>query len=237
MKTNKSYKLVLHKKGFGGSGKQGAPPRLNLIIFIGTMRCDCNWAPPLSRRRAGCQLKGFPPGQFGGHHWDRTPDRWIQVRVCKVQNMRCVFLKRFTDSLVDVIYPSPLLLQVKSLKEDLQKGKKKYIYIYNNNNNKYSMFWCLLPVRDHAVWIQQIIDDVCVCAAKQISLEPGIFLKKWQRLMWICMFKGQGIKAKSWPQIYNANGLSALCRAFRCCPCLHCLAFFLSLWMTHSYDF
>lgn len=22
MKTNKSYKLVLHKKGFGGSGKQ-----------------------------------------------------------------------------------------------------------------------------------------------------------------------------------------------------------------------
>lgn len=111
--------------------------------------CDCNWTPPLSRWRAGGQLQGFPPGQFGGHHWDCTPDRRIQVRVCKVQDTRCVFLHGFTDAPLDMICPSPLLLQVKSLKEDLQKGEVFHIH----------HSCCLLPIRDsdssvlHLLWM------------------------------------------------------------------------------------
>lgn len=44
----------------------------------------------------------------------------------------------FTDAPLDVICPSPLLLQVKSLKEDLQKGE---VFHFHHS-------CCPLPIRD-----------------------------------------------------------------------------------------
>ena len=34
MKTNRSYKLVVHKKGFGGSGEQQSDTSNNRVILV-----------------------------------------------------------------------------------------------------------------------------------------------------------------------------------------------------------
>lgn len=49
MKTNKSYKLVLHKKGFGGSGKQEHLIYVSLIDYAVSVRLFLELTFPLNR--------------------------------------------------------------------------------------------------------------------------------------------------------------------------------------------
>lgn len=108
MKTNKSYKLVLHKKGFGGSGKQEHTFDIalihELIIFIHKLLKDLihlrlfKLTFPLCRWRVGCQPKSLPSSQFKGYNRDCTPHRWIQASLLNGGSLCWVFF--YTVSLM-----------------------------------------------------------------------------------------------------------------------------------------
>lgn len=132
MKTNKSYKLVLHKKGFGGSGKQ--EPSLNLTLIHLPFLRDLfqsgrvsNWLFFLcTDDELVVNPKVFPQVSVGdiievAHPTDeyrlggRKGSGWLMCfnvfSTTEPVRWLCLFWNL-----------SPLLLQVKSLKEDLQKG-------------------------------------------------------------------------------------------------------------------
>ena len=80
MKTNKTYKLVVHKKGFGGSGEFKVINKEYSVKHLNTHLClILSRSLPLYRRWVGCEPKSLPPSESWRYHWDRTPNRRIQV--------------------------------------------------------------------------------------------------------------------------------------------------------------
>ncbi|MGH0180923.1 UNVERIFIED_CONTAM: hypothetical protein FKN15_005545 [Acipenser sinensis] len=132
MRTNKVYKLVIHKKGFGGSDDE---LMMNPKVFPQVKLGDIvEIAHPNDEYSA-------PPPRYNPLSWDRLHVP-IAMRTNKVYKL-VIHKKGFGGSddelmmnpkvfpqvklgdIVEIAHPndeySPLLLQVKSLKEDLQK--------------------------------------------------------------------------------------------------------------------